>query len=469
MRDSRASLRAVSLIFIAGSSLAACGGGGSGSSSSSSGTSGPTFHEDVEPLLQKSCLDCHSPGRIAPFSLVKYDEVKPLAGLVAEKTASRAMPPWGALETDECAPVRSFKHDIRLSDEEIAMFGAWSEAGAPEGDPAKAPPPYVPPAGGLEGVDLELAAPVPYVTSGDKDDFRCFVLDPGVTTTRYLNGVHVVPDNAEVVHHAVVFLDKQGASKALAGADGSYPCFGGSQVSSEVVEAWAPGAVPFEFPPNVGTEVPPGAVFVMQVHYHPGGKTAAPDATKFQVRFSDSVPAYRTFFALIGNFETFDQATGTGLLAGPNDQGGLEFRVPAGVGGHVETMQQTVQDNGQLPEIRLYGAGTHMHYVGTDMRIGLERKVVGPGESKSECLVQTPKWDFNWQRTYAYDAPVESLPRIRAGDVVTFRCTYDNTMGNPFVARALAEKGLSQPVDVFLGEQTLDEMCIGLLPVLLPN
>ena len=98
----------------------------------------------------------------------------------------------------------------------------------------------------------------------------------------------------------------------------------------------------------------------------------------------------------------------------------------------------------------------------------VERATVGAGESKSECLVQTPKWDFNWQRTYAYDAPVESLPKLRGGDVVTFRCTYDNTLQNPFVAQALKEKGLSQPVDVYLGEQTLDEMCIGLLPVLIP-
>ena len=31
--------------------------------------SSPTFHKDVEPILQKSCMGCHSTGNIAPFSL----------------------------------------------------------------------------------------------------------------------------------------------------------------------------------------------------------------------------------------------------------------------------------------------------------------------------------------------------------------------------------------------------------------
>ena len=34
---------------------------------------------------------------------------------------------------------------------------------------------------------------------------------------------------------------------------------------------------------------------------------------------------------------------------------------------------------------------------------------------------------------------------------------------NPFVQRALAEQGLSAPIDVFLGEQSLDEMCLVLV------
>ena len=39
-----------------------------------------------------------------------------------------------------------------------------------------------------------------------------------------------------------------------------------------------------------------------------------------------------------------------------------------------------------------------------------------------------------------YDAPIESLPSIKGGDKLYLRCTYDNSLGNPHVARALASK-----------------------------
>jgi hypothetical protein len=76
--------------------------------------------------------------------------------------------------------------------------------------------------------------------------------------------------------------------------------------------------------------------------------------------------------------------------------------------------------------------------------------------------VQTPRWDFNWQRGYFYQGEVEQLPAIHLGDSMTMRCTYDNTLENPFVREALDAEGMSEPRDVKLGEETLDEMCLGI-------
>ena len=42
-------------------------------------------------------------------------------------------------------------------------------------------------------------------------------------------------------------------------------------------------------------------------------------------------------------------------------------------------------------------------------------------------------------------------------------------MDNPYVVQALEEKKMSSPVDVKLGEQTLDEMCLGAFVVLAKN
>ena len=50
-----------------------------------------------------------------------------------------------------------------------------------------------------------------------------------------------------------------------------------------------------------------------------------------------------------------------------------------------------------------------------------------------------------------------------AGDKLRFTCKYDNTMGNRHVRKALAEKQMASPAEIHLGEQTLDEMCLGVL------
>lgn len=113
--------------------------------------------------------------------------------------------------------------------------------------------------------------------------------------------------------------------------------------------------------------------------------------------------------------------------------------------------------------------GTHMHYVGKDARFWIERNNPTAGEPAEECLVQTPAWDFNWQRGYMFDVSISELPTISSGDKLRLECRYDNSMSNRFVAEALAQEGLSAPHDVYLGEQTLDEMCLGAIGFLTPH
>src|SRR5512140_1117309 len=100
-----------------------------------------TFHKDVEPILQKSCQMCHQPGGIAPFSMLTYADAKPYAASMVVKTQDKTMPPWGAQSTSECAPRFTWKHDVRLSDQEIATIKAWHDGGDWEGNPSDAPPP----------------------------------------------------------------------------------------------------------------------------------------------------------------------------------------------------------------------------------------------------------------------------------------------------------------------------------------
>ncbi|WP_433930416.1 hypothetical protein AB3662_40935 [Sorangium cellulosum] len=428
----------------------------------------PTFHKDIEPLLQKSCLSCHAEGGAAPVSLSSYASAEALAPLIAEETAARRMPPWGALPTDECAPPRPFRGDLHLSLDEIAMLRAWSDAGAPEGDPADAPAPYTPVARGLSRTDIELAPRMPFSAAEGPDQFRCFVLDPGLTKAAWVQGYDVLPGNSEVVHHALLYIDARRESEALGGESGSYECFGGVRLSeATLLGGWAPGTEAFELPPDIGIALPADALIVMQVHYHPRpGEEPSPDATRVALRLSDGKPPRALQSVLLGNAEA-PFANGGGLLPGPGDRGSVEFRIPADARGHVERMRFTLDL--PIPEVSIYGAGVHMHRAGVDVKV--EQIHADPREAggESTCLVQTPAWDFNWQRIYSYDAPIDELPKLRSGDRIDLRCTYDNTRDNPALAAQLVEERLPAPRDIALGESTLDEMCVAFLPIVHPN
>ncbi len=104
-----------------------------------------------------------------------------------------------------------------------------------------------------------------------------------------------------------------------------------------------------------------------------------------------------------------------------------------------------------------------MHYVGVDEKVTLTHS-----DGSSTCLMQIPHWDFDWQRRYDYDAPIDQLLKIGSGDRLDIRCTYDNTMANQKVAASLLEQGITAPRPVSLGESTLDEMCIVSVTALIP-
>jgi hypothetical protein len=426
-----------------------------------------TFHKDIEPLLQQHCLICHSDGNIAPFPLLTYDEARVRAPTMAAQTAAHTMPPWGARTTSECQPPFSWKGDIQLSDDEIALFQSWSEAGAPEGDPADAPPPWQAKSYDLSNVSATLMPAQPFATSGSQDQFRCFPLDLPISQLEYINGVFFKPGNSAVVHHAVLFTDPTGASSALAGSAGSYDCFGGAGVPNPgVLGVWAPGGTPIELPSNIGMPVAPGTKLVMQIHYHPAGSNGESDQTAVELRYTTARPDYILITSGVGNYPGALPG-GDGLQPDPDDRtSSPEFRIPAMSTHHTETMVFTMPStiNGApVPQIWIYGMMAHMHLAGVDEKITSTK----PSGAQT-CLMQEPQWNFGWQRFYAYDAPVDQLPELQPGDKIQVRCTYDNSPSNQQLFSAWAEAGVT-PKDIYLGEQTFDEMCLVLPQLLVKN
>jgi hypothetical protein len=461
-------------IGVVGAALAATGCGAESTESADPDEPGVTWNRDLAPIVSKKCSGCHSEGGIAPIAFDSYAAVKRYAGQMLAEVESGHMPPWGARTTDECAPAFDFKDDPRLTEREKQVLRDWIDGGLVEGRPSSTPLPK-PPSNKLEKPDLHLKIPTAVDVSGNKDRFICFSLETGLESERWINGVQVNPGNAEIVHHVLLYSDPLARSAALADADGKYDCFGGPGIMREpgddpdqppfsLLGAWAPGGVPAIMPDDVGLQLPVGSRIVMQVHYHPHASihSGIDDSTSIDLRFAKETPTYPGLLSLVGNLgqQDLDAAGGKGfgLLPGTDDPvgGPAEFAIPAGAKDHVETERILVPQEPLLKGYRVWGVASHMHYVGRDMKIEVEHP-----DGSTECLLQTPDWDFDWQRVYYYDAPLASSPVIRPGDVLRLRCTYDNSMENEAVRRALDEQGLDAPVRVKLGEETLDEMCLG--------
>lgn len=440
------------LLLTASLGLLACSSADDASTNNNtadSGTTGATltYHEHAEPILQNSCQSCHRAGGIAPMPLTTYAEVKKWAALVKTKMADRSMPPWGAFATDDCKPRHGLKGDLGVPQSDIDTIVKWVDQGAVEGDPSKAPPPKT-------FTDNVLAEPThsatitPHtVAPADRDEHVCIPVDPKFTEDTWIDGVQLTPGNTKVVHHIVMYADPTSASIAKAGSAGSYPCFGGSGVPSAfVVAGWVPGMQPTNYPAGAAMRIPAGSKLVLQMHYHPGA-TPETDASKVVLRAAKTSPTYSAVVRLVGNATSAPR-----LQPGPNDTGGSPtFLIPAGAKGHTEEMVFTADADAQIAAIT-----PHMHWAGKELKAYLERAT----EPAKECLISAPKYDFNWQRGYAYDAAIEALPKIAVGDKLRIKCTYDNSMDNPYVAGALAEKKLTTPQDIRMGEDTLDEMCL---------
>lgn len=424
----------------------------------------PTWHQDVAPIVHARCVSCHTEGGVTPFRLDDYELVSTLGPQILDAVESGRMAPWLAQDTEECQPRLHWKDDLRVTDEELDLLRAWFEAGAPEGDPDRAAELPALPELTLSDPSLTLQFPEPYLVDGERDDFQCFVLDPGNTETVWVTGVQLLPGNEAVDHHGLVYVDFSGDSADLVEEGGRFDCFNPPSLPGFLMATWTPGAKPMVTPEGTGMPMFAGAKIIVQMHYHPTGEGPEPDQSELQLRWVEEAPEWEAAQVLIGN-DGGMHGDGTGLQPGPDDVGEPEFVIPAGASEHVETMLYTQAVDIDFP---LYSVGTHMHYVGVDMKIDLLNADPAPHEEEEECLIQTPAWDFNWQRVYDYDAPIDELPLISLGDSLRMRCTYDNSLDNPFVVDALEEQGLTEPHEVRLGEETMDEMCLGLYGILVP-
>lgn len=383
-----------------------------------------TYTRDIAPILNRNCVVCHRTGETAPFALETYRQAHTWASAIRDYTARRLMPPWKA------RPGYGDFHDARtLTDAEITRIAQWAAAGAPQGAAKDLPPtPKFPdPAAWSLGTPDEVVQPDRdyHLAADGADVYRNFVLPIEFDRERYITAMEFKPGNRAIVHHIVLYIDPGGRSIDLQAKSSrtdpepgyTVPGTGVGLLDADWGEVWVPGRTPRMLPEGVAVKVPKGARLVMQVHYHKNGAPQT-DRSRLALFYAKSAVRQTMLTAPLLNPRLALQP------GDPKQHVAIHFKLPL--------------------DVHLHTIFPHMHLLGREMRATATLP-----DGKKIPLIYINDWDFNWQETYTYRAPI-ALPR---GTTIDVDAVYDNSEANP-------RQSFHPARLVTWGEQTTDEMCV---------
>ena len=314
---------------------------------------------------------------------------------------------------------------------------------------------------------VTVSMPEPYTPaapSGGTDEYRCFLVDPGLTRAAFLTGNQFLPQNAAIVHHAIFFRvspdEVAEARQADAADDGEgWTCFGNAGISDHAawVAHWAPGVGENELPAGTGYPMPAGSQMVMQVHYNLMNGSGGADRSGIRLRLTGktdlrpldtlTLPAPVELPCAAGESGPLcdrtaavqDVAKRFGPQAAMTVEG-LARRCGQNRAGNEQHCDHTVQQAGTV-----YAVGGHMHLLGRSITVDLNGK---------QRLLDVKNYNFDEQAVLPLKQPVHVAP----GDTLRVTCTHDAKL-----RRQLPQLRGLPPRYVVWGEGTSDEMCLGLV------
>ncbi len=367
-----------------------------------------TFHQDIEPILQRSCQHCHREGGVAPMPLVTYEQVAPFAGLIEYKTGLRdragAMPPW---YVEKNIGIQHFKNDPSLSDDEIAAISTWARTGAAKGDPAAAPEPLVFDDSlkwSLGEPDLVVTTQDFFMEAGRPDWWGELARVPlGLEQDRYVKSVEIVEVNdvpsagtgretvggRYIFHHMIwrtEVHDENGEPQA------------GGTVGWPVHEV---GRNPDIFDPENGRLLPAGSVFATDsVHMHSNGRNTT---GHLEIGFRFHPVGYEPKFQTV----RFGLGNGVDISIAGNEK-------------DQELHAYTVLEN----HTKLVTFEPHLHAPGERMCL---EAIWGYTVETLSCV----GYDHNWVRGYPFAD--NHQPLLPKGTILHITGYMNNTDSNPNV------------------------------------
>jgi hypothetical protein len=312
------------------------------------------------------------------------------------------------------------------------------------------------------------------------DDYRCFLLDPKVTSDQMITGFNVLPGNPDVVHHVILFrvpaeLVAEAEQKDADTPGQGWTCFGSSGLRGSGIEiddapwlgAWAPGGSGEQvYGKGFGEALGKGSRVIMQVHYNLLAG-AEPDRSAAELRLAPASNAIQTL-------QTQLMPAPVELPCRPEHSDGplcsrtaaladVKKRFGDGPGSTADALhilcgadppgpvQHCTRPITQPETVR--GVAGHMHLLGKAIKVE-----VNAGKPDHRTLLNIPVWDFDNQGS----KPIKPA-RLVPGDTVTVTCRHSQELRD----RLPAFKGIPDKYVVW-GEGTTDEMCLAILLVTRP-
>ena len=411
----------------------------------------PTFHKDVEPILQRNCQSCHRPGQVAPMSFLTYKDVRPWAKAMKAAVATRKMPPWFA-----DAQFGPYLNDRSLKQSEIEAIAKWADQGAPEGDAKDAPAPVEWSTGWMIQPDIVVDGPVTEVPASPKNnvmEWITVIMPTGFTKDTWVTSVQIKPEFPAVTHHICIsyiphnpaykygvhyWTDKQRDADGSADPDKGPTFLGaGTQRSSDgdptpppggAEDCYLPGNFAADYRPiRAAKLIPAGSDITFNLHYTPNG-SAATDHVKVGFTVAKTPPDRR--------YVSF-------LTSSPTDP--KRFAIPPN-NGNWESPSAEVTF---LQDAELVYLMPHMHFRGKDMTYVLEFP-----DGRQQTILSVPHYDFNWQ--LGYDVAI----KVPKGTVMHVYAHFDNSVNNKF--------NPNPNRTVYYGSMTWEEMMNPFYSVVVP-
>ncbi|HVS15109.1 MAG TPA: cytochrome c [Thermoanaerobaculia bacterium] len=360
-----------------------------------------TFHRDVLPVLQRACQNCHRPGAGAPMSLVDYREARPWARSIKRRVVNREMPPW---HLDPTVGITEYVGDPSLSEHELDLVARWVDAGAPEGDPADAPPPveFSPlDAWAFGKPDLVIENEPIHLPVECEDKYPNPVVETGLTEDRWIKWIQFMPGDRRVVHHSMQYAVQE--DPGLIDSELTRVALGSGQ-GAMLVE-YAVGNQGDYYPDGTGRLLKAGSKIRFSGHYHCVGEEVT-DVSSIGVKFypKGEEPTRRVI--------SFMLTTGV-----PDSERLNQLSIPP----HTVARHDRYFRLEKPAQIITFQP--HMHYLGKGMKLEVIHL-----DGRVETLTSVPNYDFNWQISYNYANP----PVVPAGAYLHIVSWHDNTDANRY-------------------------------------